>query len=141
MKTKEKYVGDKSFKVFPDKGVVRGRVFCQSISSEINGCSKDIEKIILHTIYLLGIDDDYPKYISCFSKCDDRDEFDEKKGIDLVGEKLDRKKHHKAANRFRRLYLLFLECAAFCMAKYEFHDKKIKRINEDIVRTYGTEGE
>lgn len=137
---KEKVIGNKYFMVFPDNGIVKGRVFKKPIGLDLDGCRKDAKNMIYHAIYSLKMDET-PEYYKSIAKCDERDEFDEKKGIDLVGEKLDRKQHHKLAIKFRRLYLLFLECAAFCMARYEFHNEKVKKIDEDILKTYGTEGE
>lgn len=71
------------------------------------------------------------------ARCDDRDEFSEKVGADIVREKLDRKNHLWLARKFDQMHRLLLECANYCYGRCMFHAEKAANIEKDLREYYG----
>ena len=71
------------------------------------------------------------------AKCDERDEFDERTGVDICEEKLERKKHLHQARVLDRMHRLLVEAGVIAYNECVKHINKANAITEDLERMYG----
>ena len=76
-------------------------------------------------------------YITARAECDDRDQYDEETGIDIVSEKLDMKYHNKKAKKCRYIAKLARKIADTLEELAAKHDEKYEFIKKDLYEYYG----
>lgn len=138
----EKVIGGKAYKILPECGIVKCMADKKMVKSELNNLPSVLKEVIHYADYYAS--NGYEAYqedmYTTSAKCDKRDEFDMNKGIDLAGEKMDRKNHAFLARRYRRLKNIFVKCALFCSRRASYHEEKVDTIDADIEATFFKEG-
>lgn len=138
----EKIIGGKAYKILPERGVVKCMANKKTVTSELDNLPGALKGIIHYADCYAGngCEAYWENMYTTYAKCDKRDEFDMNKGIDLAGEKMDRKNHDFLARRYRRLKNIFVKCALFCSRRASYHEEKVDTIDADIEATFFKEG-
>lgn len=139
---------NKEFKIIPEAKMVTGEKYPKLIESDFIYGVKEAERGVigaagdeLDIIWdsYSWIDEDEEKEITIHANayCDERDEWDEKTGIEVCSSKLDMKNHYRLAKQYSRIYRLLQETAATVYRLCELHLKKAKAIEDDLCNHYG----
>lgn len=140
--------GNKEFKIIPETKMVSGEKYPKIIDSdfvygvkeaerEMIGAAGDVLDIIWDRYTWLDDDKEKELFIHANAYCDERDEWDEKTGIEVCSSKLDMKNHYRLAKQYSRIYRLLQETAATVYRLCEMHVKKAKAIEDDLCSHYG----
>ena len=127
----------RTFKVIPESKVVIGTQERSSVWNDMDGISVAHKRVIVNAIDELYDDFYDDDVIKVKAKCDKRDEFSEKAGINICESKLARNNHRILAKRYDRAYRILTECANFVYKRCAYHMAKIKAIDDDLEKTYG----
>ena len=131
--------GDRVFKVIPDAGVVVGEAQQSSIFDELNDVCTFSEMNCIPINICMDSDEigfTY-KYNKAKAKCDPRDKWSEKVGIDIVSAKLDMKEHLRKARKLERTLLTMNSALRKIEDILNKHLKKAKAIRKDLENYYG----
>lgn len=141
---KKLIIKDKLFKIIPEAKLVIGTTNKKYIEDDFNhGVRREESYIISDAANCLGIhssfdwfkDDDTTVYANAY--CDERDEWDEKRGMEVCSSKLDMKNHLRLAKQYSRIYRLLQETAATVYRLCKMHVNKAQAIEDDLVNHYG----
>lgn len=129
----------KKFKVIPEAKLVTGKKVAKQLIDDMKyGVRFNEADLIADTALILGIpffsNDDY---ITANAYCDERDEWDEKRGIEVCASKLDMKNHYRLAKQYSRICRLLMETSNIVYKLCKMHVDKAKAIEDDLVRHYG----
>lgn len=129
----------KKFKVIPEAKLVTGKKVAKQLIDDMKyGVRFNEADLIADTALILGIsffsNDDY---ITANAYCDERDEWDEKRGIEVCASKLDMKNHYRLAKQYSRICRLLMETSNTVYKLCKMHVDKAKAIEDDLVRHYG----
>ena len=135
-------IKNKRFVVVPEKKMVIGRMNTSPVGFDGSSCKPlhrellrfACDQIAWQSYEMSGNFDGEYKAIA---KCDDRDEFNEKVGIDICEEKLEMKKHLRMARVFDRVHRLLVETGMVAYQECVKHVNKANAIKEDLERMYG----
>lgn len=135
-------IKDKRFKVIPEAKLVSGKKVAKHIIDDLKYGVKYSEADLMATAATIldipFIDDfDSVDYISANAYCDERDEWDEKRGIEVCASKLDMKNHYRLAKQYSRIYRFLMETVNTVYKLCKLHLDKANAIEEDLVRHYG----
>ena len=139
----KKIRGNKAFKIIPEARLVIGEGDKKYISDDfVHGVREEERYVIGDAAACLDIQYEYDwmdedTTIHANAYCDERDEWDEKRGMEVCSSKLDMKNHLRLAKQYSRIYRLLMETAATVYRLCEMHLKKSKAIEDDLVRHYG----
>ena len=123
----------KSFKVIPENNIVVGKGAQTSLFDELsNVCTKTELDFMPVTIVFDGKNTNYAK-----TKCDPRDEWNEKTGIDVCSAKLDLKEHLRKARKLERALVLMNSVMRKMEDLCQKHKTKAKAIRKDLEDYYG----
>lgn len=128
---------NKEFIVIPEGKRVKGSSYIGWFAKDNGDGERFINKAVIASIIYRISDFDGLFDFSATSYCDERDEFNEKTGIEVCSAKMDYKAHMKAAKTYDRVYRVLAECMAIVQKRIEKHLKKAKAIDDDMVRMYG----
>ena len=133
-------IKNKEFKVIPEARLVQGEMIEKSFENDLKmGIKNKCKSIIRHG--MLVNDQNWPASLDTIlhanAYCDEKDEWNEKIGIEVCAAKLDLKNHKKLAKQYGRLYRLLFETIDVVTELIEYHTKKAEAIEDDLVRTYG----
>ena len=132
---------NKIFKIIPEAKLVIGEAMGEcpaNIYKEFSetGITEEERYVIRAAWSVLGIDIfDQPLRANAY--CDERDEFDEKIGVEVAASKVDLKKHRKMANKYSRLYFLLNKAASTVYKLFLKHCEKANAIEDDLENYYG----
>lgn len=131
----------KEFKVIPKGRRVKSKITGKWLQDDFKAGIKQEYREILETALLL------PKVcgkliwekldVEATSYCDEKDEFDEKIGIDVCEAKLYKNKHMKLAKIYDRLHRTLIETAIVAGELCMKHTKKAEAIEKDLCEHYG----
>ena len=76
-------------------------------------------------------------HVSATAYCDEKDEFDERKGVDICEEKIDMKYHDKLARTYKRAADTLEKAARAAMEISKRHSDTADAIRDDLCKTYG----
>lgn len=123
----------KSFKVIPEHNIVVGEGVQTSLFDELsNVCTETELDFMPVTIVFDGENINYAK-----TKCDPRDEWNEKTGIDVCSAKLDLKEHLRKARKLERALVLMNSVMRKMEDLCQKHKAKAKAIRKDLEDYYG----
>lgn len=129
----------KSFKIIPEHNIVVGEGVQTSLFDELsNVCTETELDFMPVSIVFDGIASDggennnYAK-----TKCDPRDEWNEKTGIDVCSAKLDLKEHLRKARKLERALVLMNSVMRKMEDLCQKHKTKAKAIRKDLEDYYG----
>ena len=138
---------NKEFKIIPETKMVTGEKYPKLIDSDFIYGVKEAERKIIGAAgdeldiiwdsYWIDKDEEKELIIRANAYCDERDEWNEKTGIEVCSSKLDMKNHYRLAKQYSRIYRLLQETAATVYRLCEMHVKKAKAIEDDLVNHYG----
>ena len=143
---KRKIRGNKEFKIIPEAKLVTGSMQKKCIADDYVYGIREVEcAVISHTAACLGISvDEWVSWdsgedlkVHANAYCDERDEWNEKTGMEVCSSKLDMKNHYRLAKQYSRIYRLLQETAAVVYKLCEMHLKKANAIDDDLVKHYG----
>ena len=103
--------GDKFYTIFEQEGIVSANTTKRKIDNFPNVDSRHDYVLWMAADQCDAQEDDWYWAVA---KCDERDEWDEKVGVDIAGEKLDLKNHTRLAKKYDQMHRLLLECANYC---------------------------
>lgn len=132
---------NKIFKIIPEAKLVIGEAMGEcpaNIYKEFSetGITEEERYVIRAAWSILGMDIfDHPLRANAY--CDERDEFDEKIGVEVAASKVDLKKHRKMANKYSRLYFLLNKAASTVYKLFLKHCEKANAIETDLENYYG----
>lgn len=142
-------IGNKSFKVIPEARLIQGEMVEKSIENDLKAGIKEKYKKLIRfagsnyecafNIMFINTARVAANAVVANAYCDEKDEFDEKVGIDVCSEKLELKNHLKLARLYRKIAR---DLSAAAMIANNFctkHEAKAMAIEEDLVRMYGRE--
>jgi len=134
-------IKNKRFVVVPEKKMVVGRMDRKPVVYGGSNCKplhRELLKFACNAITWQNFDvfDGFGEY-KAVAKCDNRDEFNEKVGIDICEEKLEMKKHLRIARVFDRVHRLLVETGMVAYQECVKHVNKANAIKEDLERMYG----
>ena len=132
-------IKNRNYKVIPEAGLVIGEMKKKSIIDETDDLNKLQKDILLSAIGVynwLPFDNDNDN-IHANAYCDERDEFDEKIGIDVCTEKLYLKQHQQMLKQYEKAMKNLEYLADWIYGKAQMHVEKINSIKDDLVRMYG----
>lgn len=132
----------KKFLIIPEARLVSGKKVAKHIIDDMIYGVKYNEANIMATAAALldipfAVDFDTNCYVSANAYCDERDEWDEKRGIEVCASKLDMKNHRRLAKQYSRIYRLLMETANTVYMLCKLHLDKADAIEKDLVRHYG----
>lgn len=133
--------GTKEFFPQPEKKMVVGKYFVEDYhfcDDKLMFFPEWMQGIIINIWEAADGFEDY--FVSARAKCDDRDEYDEMTGVDIVSEKLDMKFHNKTARKCWRMARLARQVADALDELGIRHFEKYKFIRNDLEEFYGGEG-
>jgi len=135
-------VRNKEFKVIPEARLVQGKMVEKGIENDLKAGIKDKYKRLIrnasrkYTIFDFLMRENN---ITANAYCDEKDEFDEKVGIDVCSEKLELKNHLKLARLYGKIAKDLSDAAMIANGFCTKHEAKAMAIEEDLVRMYGRE--
>ena len=132
---------NKDFVVIPEAKMVKGEMFTNYIYRDmLMGIKDEYREVIASAIGYDGKLRLIVPFLDCVratSRCDERDEYNEKSGIEVCSAKMDYKAHMKAARIYDRVYRRLMETSEIVRRLLERHLKKAQAIEDDMARTYG----
>lgn len=129
----------REFKVISEaKKVIGWKLPKTDIYDDIRHLSVPIRSLIKEVITFDNIYGEYPSdEITATAYCDDMDEFNEKRGVEIANAKLDYKDHKRMAHQYRRIINTLRKTIRAAEELELKHYMKYKAIEDDMVRTYG----
>lgn len=127
----------KIFKVIPKNRIVVGDGVQTSIEEELYDVCNSKEVSCIPAAFLDGpffFDDEWNHAVA---KCDPRDEWNEKTGIDVVSSKLDYKEHMRKARRLEKTLVVMNSLMRKMEDLCQKHQKKAAAIRKDLEDYYG----
>lgn len=144
---KKKIRGNKEFKIIPEAKIVVGAMPKKYIEDDfIHGVKEIQREIITEAAEQLDIcygedmwyfDAEENTTVQATAYCDERDEWNEKRGMEVCSSKIDMKNHTRLAKQYSRIYRLLQETSEVVYRLCELHVKKAKAIEDDLVKHYG----
>lgn len=133
---------DKDFIVIPEAKMVKGEMATNYIYRDMQMGIKDEYRDIIASAAIgyggkLRLIVPFFDSIKATSRCDERDEYSEKIGVEVCSAKMDYKAHMKAARIYDRVYRRLMETSEIVRRLLERHLKKAQAIEDDMARTYG----
>ena len=140
-------VRNKEFKVIPEARLVQGKMVEKNIDNDLKAGIKEKYKDLIRfassNYECNNVFDallyDRIRTVVANAYCDEKDEFDEKIGIDVCSEKLELKNHMKLARLYHKIAR---DLSAAAMIANNFctkHEAKAISIENDLVSHYGRE--
>ena len=140
-------VRNKEFKVIPEARLVQGKMVEKNIDNDLNAGIKEKYKELIR--FACGNYEsnnildvllyDKIRTVVANAYCDEKDEFDEKVGIDVCSEKLELKNHLRLARLYGKIAKDLSDAAMIANGFCTKHEAKAMSIEEDLVRMYGRE--
>ena len=130
--------GDKFYTIFERDGIVSANTTKKKVEDFPNVDQRHNYVLWMAADQCAAQEDDWYWAVA---KCDDRDEWDEKVGIDIAGEKLDLKNHTRLAKKYDQMHRLLMECATYCYAHCMHHYEKANKIEDDLYNYHVKEKE
>ena len=131
----------KVFKVIPENNVVIGEGRQNNLFKELSDvCTNKEIECIPYYIYFDGLEGKYfdeKKRNHTKAKCDPKDEWDEKIGIDIASAKLDLKEHLRKARKLEKTLVTMNSLMRKMEDICQKHQKKAKAIKKDLEDYYG----
>lgn len=131
-------IKNRDYKVIPEARLVMGEMDRKSIMEEtddLSGLQTDILDIAMGGYRWRIMDDNDTIHANAY--CDERDEFDEKIGLDVCTEKLYLKQHKQMLKQYEVVMKRLEVLADWMYSKAQMHAEKIKAIEDDLERMYG----
>lgn len=129
----------KRFKVIQENNIVVGEGVQTSVFDELsNYCTEaELDCMPCNIVFdAVGIDDTM-KFNHAKTKCDPRDVWDEKTGIDVCSAKLDYKEHMRKVRKLERLLVIMNSAMRKIEDLCQKHQLKAKAIRKDLEDYYG----
>ena len=132
----------KTFKIIPEAKLVHGEMMEKGYEKDLRIGIKPIYKsIILVAIrfdkYLRRHTLNEEKTIHANAYCDEKDTWDEKRGLEVCSAKLELKNHRKLAKMYDRVSRDLQEAALIAQSFCFRHEDKAQAIEDDLCRTFG----
>ena len=130
----------KSFKVIPENNVVVGKSFQLSLLDELGDFCTKTEIDFLPSYIVFDGAEEYGsirKMNYAKAKCDPRDEWNEKTGIDVCSAKLDLKEHLRKAKKLDKALVIMNSIMRKMEDLCQKHKQKAKAIRKDLEDYYG----
>lgn len=129
---------NRKYRVIPEAR----KVICETQSYNIDNEWKHVNKATRALLcdansYIKGLHNGMFEAYQTTAYCDERDEFDEKKGMDIASEKADLYRHESYIKYYERMIELLNEAAFVCNDLLIKHETKAQNIQDDMVRFYG----
>ena len=140
-------VRNKEFKVIPEARLVQGKMVEKNIDNDLKAGIKEKYKELIRFAsgnyesnnVLDVLLYDKIRTVMANAYCDEKDEFDEKVGIDVCSEKLELKNHLRLARLYGKIAKDLSDAAMIANGFCTKHEAKAMAIEEDLVRMYGRE--
>lgn len=143
-------VRNKEFKVIPEARLVQGVMTEKGIENDLKAGIKDKYKELIKNASYNYNGRNYitcgnifdllkKKNITANAYCDEKDEFDEKVGIDVCSEKLELKNHLKLARLYGKIAKDLSDAAMIANGFCTKHEAKAMAIENDLIKMYGRE--
>lgn len=126
---------NREYKIIPENNVVICRTQKYSLTKEWETEKKKVKEILKTAAFQNDISAE--EYYISKAFCDGRDEFDEKKGIDIASEKADLQRHVAAMKYYVRMITSLSDAVDACDKLFRKHSDKAQVIYDDMVKTYG----
>ena len=139
---KKKSVRNKDFKIIPEAKLVQGRMqekkVYQDLKAGIKGKYKHLiaEATDYYEASLWKMGHDYNE-ITANAYCDEKDEWDEKVGIEVCAAKMEMKNHRKLARMYNRIANDLQEACLIAQSYCVRHEAKAMAIENDLVEYHG----
>ena len=140
-------VRNKEFKVIPEARLVQGKMVEKNIDNDLKAGIKEKYKELIrfasdnyesnNVLDMLLYDK--IRTVVANAYCDEKDEFDEKVGIDVCSEKLELKNHLKLARLYGKIARDLSAAAMIANGFCTKHEAKAMAIENDLVSHYGRE--
>lgn len=129
----------KKFKVIPENKVVVGEAYQKGLFDELADICTEAElEVIPINIKFDGLDQNLDAAVTyAKAKCDPRDEWDKKVGIDIASAKLDLKEHLRKARKLERMLVVMNSAMRKIEDLCQKHQQKAKAIKKDLEDYYG----
>ena len=135
---------DKKFKIIPETKKVIGTMPMKWIGKDVQGVNSTQRSIISMGMSVLFPLNDWLPFgcdredtVTATAVCDERDEFDENKGIDICSAKLELKNHLKLAKAYDRFNRVLIETSNVVSRLCIKHALKADAIKQDLEQYYG----
>lgn len=125
----------RNFRIIPENKTVICETQPYNIWKEWENQNSKVKEVLREAAFQNNISAE--EYYLARAYCDERDEFDEKKGIDIASEKADYLRHVYAMKYYEKMFSLLTDAANACDELFKIHTKKAQTIYDDMVRTYG----
>jgi len=126
---------NRKYKIIPEAR----KVICETqdywLDREWQSIKKPVREVMVAAANARGINMGESYYTTAY--CDERDEFDEKKGMDVASEKADYQRHLYNMQYYARMSRLLQEAIVECDNLWVKHADKAQTIFDDMVDTYG----
>ena len=135
-------INGREFKVIPEARKVEGRMVENWFDKDMTAGIKPVYKFMIKALHgrVMGgffdllVDKDI---INATSYCDEKDEFNEKRGIEVCASKMDLKQHLKAIKTYNRMSDIFYQCFLIADGLSHKHIEKAQAIEKDLREYYG----
>ena len=129
----------KEYKVIPENLVVVGYALRKGIFDElVDVCTEKELDCMPWNIKFDGLDELHrPTFATAKAKCDPRDAWDEKTGIDITSAKLDLKEHERKARKLEKTLVVMNSAMRKMEDLCQKHKQKAKAIKNDLENYYG----
>lgn len=133
---KVKFAYGKSFKIIPENKIVVGQGEQKGFMEELSDVCTNKELLYMPVKF---VDDDLhvEDYNYAKAKCDPKDTWNEKTGVDIVSAKLDMKEHLRKARRYEKALVTMNSLMRKMEDLLDKHLKKAKAIRKDLEEYYG----
>lgn len=138
---KEVKIKNKKFKIIPEAKLIKGEMYEKGYEKDLRIGIKPIYKSIIAFAAVLDrfmrTNTDGAKLISAYAYCDEKDTWDEKRGIEVCSAKLELRNHRKLAKAYNRISRDLQEAALIAQSFCIRHEDKAQSIEDDLCRTFG----
>lgn len=138
MANKKVYKKYKEFTIIPEANRVAG-VMMRKHWDEDYGDSSELPYSAYALINEILCDREVnaPNVVKAVAVCDERDEFDEKTGMDVCAAKLEKKNHEWMARNYEYAMNKLQEATKYAYDLWTKHNDKVMAIDSDLERYYG----
>ena len=129
---------NRKYRVIPEARKVICETQDYNIDKEWEHVNKGIKAILYDAnSYMPGLHNGMFERYETTAYCDERDEFDEKKGMDIASEKADLLRHESYIKYYEKMIALLSEAVFVCEDLIIKHENKAQNIQDDMVKFYG----
>lgn len=139
---KKKTIKNKEFIVIPEAKLVKGKMPQKVVFNDLTaGIKKKYKDVIFEAADNYYGDDEF--WLRDFDPiegkayCDEKDEWDERIGIEVCAAKMDMKNHRKLARIYNNIAKDLQEAALIAQSYCIRHEDKAQAIEDDLVKYHG----